>query len=79
MRQLRDHTYIRTNGPHTFLQPCDSMHTNGKDTLSSTGPGTAHTGLDDPLSGEHVQLKIITLCRIYVTVCRIKMIPEGLH
>lgn len=52
------------------------MHSNAKDALSSTGPGTAHTGLDDPLSGKHTQQKIITLWNIYITIAQGKLFPE---
>lgn len=41
-----------TNGPHTFIQACDSLHANAKDSVSSKGLGSAHAGLDDFLNGD---------------------------
>lgn len=40
-----------TNGPHTFMQPCESQtHANAKGTLSSMGSYAGHIGLNNLLN-----------------------------
>lgn len=64
-----------TNGPHTFMQPCDSMHANTKGTLSSIGPCTAHSGLIPSKKGvtcAHTNTAYI-LHTIYFALCMGKL------